>query len=173
MLQPFFIEHEVQLLSHCIGLWGTRDKCRYKRSENTSKRIFKDDVVMSLFPVSIDEDEVKSIHTQDEAREKIEGAGDGMTTAEHNVQEDVIATDLPAISLLEKIIRNGCQEDEACNKEPETQWGNEDEINEYVEANGAITDISAIAIGEGTSYQRLARKRKTRPNQKGRIRSVT
>ncbi|KAI3915781.1 hypothetical protein MKW92_031171 [Papaver armeniacum] len=122
-------------------------------SENTSKQIFKDDVVMSLFPVSIDEDEVKSIHTQDEAREKIEGAGDGMTTAKYNVQEDVIATDLPAISLLEKIIRNGCQEDEACNKEPETQWGNEDEINEYVEANGAITDISAIAIGEGTTVK--------------------
>lgn len=117
-------------------------------SENTSKQIFKDDVVMSLLPVSIDEETTKAIHTQDEAHEKIEGAGDGMTTAEHNVQEDVIATDLPAISLLEKIIRNGCQEDEACNKEPERRGGNDDAVNEYVEANGVT-----IAIGEGTTAQ--------------------
>ncbi|KAI3831331.1 hypothetical protein MKX03_034117, partial [Papaver bracteatum] len=37
--------------------------------------------------------------------------------------------------------------------EPETREGNEDASNEYVEANRAITDTSAIAIGEGTTVE--------------------
>ncbi|KAI3976232.1 hypothetical protein MKX01_019178 [Papaver californicum] len=119
-------------------------------SENTSKHILKDDVVTSLLPVSIGDETTKAIHMKDEAHEKIENR---TTSAEQNVQDDIIATDLPAISLLEKIIRNSCQEDEACSKEPETRGCNDDAVKEYVEANGAITDTSAMVIGEGTTVE--------------------